>query len=103
MPSNTLFSKYEPQVFGPLEIKGETWEHDFLVTNDLASAIEYENSDELCEKLERAEKTGESLAMDFESMGRDGCFEPKQLFAVWGEADILALIDRLKLCLPPSE
>jgi hypothetical protein len=100
MPPNTLFAKYEPCVFEELEIKGETWEHDFLVSSSISSAIQCSGSAEFSELLDRAEKTGESLAMDFESEGRDGCFEKDQLFAVWEDADVLALIERLKRCLP---
>lgn len=39
VPENTLFSKYEPYVFGPLEIKGHTWPGDFL-TQQLHSSVE---------------------------------------------------------------
>lgn len=100
MPPNTLFAKYQPCVFEELEIKGETWEHDFLVSANLSSAIKCSGSAEFGELLDRAERTGESLVMDFESEGRDGCFEKDQLFAVWEEADVRALIERLKRCLP---
>lgn len=103
MPPNTLFAKYEPCVFEELEIKGETWEYDFLVSSSLSSAIKCSGSDEFSELLDRAEKTSESLAMDFETEGRDGCFDKDQLFAVWEEADVLALIERLKRCLPNDQ
>jgi hypothetical protein len=102
LPPNTVFAKYEPFVFSELEIKGETWGSDFLVASSLSSAIKCSGAGEFIELLERAEKTGESLAMDFESEGRDGCFEDNQLFAVWEEVDVVALIQRLKLCLPKS-
>lgn len=100
LPPNTVFAKYQPCVFEELEIKGETWEHDFLVTSNLSSAIKCSGSGEFRELLDRAEKEGISLAMDFDTEGRDGCFEDDQLFAVWEEADVRALIERLKLCLP---
>lgn len=103
MPSNTLFAKYEPCVFEELEIKGKTLEHDFLVTSSLSSAIKCSGWTHLGDLLDQAERTGESLAMDFETEGRDGCFEKDQLFAVWEEADVLALIERLKRCLPDTD
>lgn len=103
LPPNTVFSKYEPCVFGELGIKGETWEHDFLVTSSLSSAIESDSTEDFVDLLNQAEKTGESLAMDFNSEGRDGCFDDNQLFGVWEEADVRALIERLKLCLPRRE
>ena len=103
LPPNTLFAKYQPCVFEELEIKGETWEYDFLVSSNLSSAIKCSSSTEFVELLDRAEKTGESLEMDFDSEGRDGCFEKEQLFAVWEEADARALIERLKRCLPNDQ
>jgi hypothetical protein len=100
LPPNTVFAKYEPCVFNELQIKGDTWECDFLVTSNLADAIKCSGSGEFGELLDRAEKDGISLEMDFDTEGRDGCFEDDQLFAVWEKADVRALIERLKLCLP---
>lgn len=99
LPSNTLFAKYEPCVFREFCIKGETWEVDFLVTSDIPGSINASSSDEYSRKLNEAEINGTSLAMDFETEGRDGCFEDNQLFAVWEKQDIEQLIERLKRCL----
>ena len=98
MPENTLYSKYEPCVFGELQIKGESWSCDFLTTSGLSSSVKCSGSDEFFELLERAKNTSESLAMDFDSEGRDGCFNKDQLFAVWENNDIESLIKRLNLC-----
>jgi len=100
LPPNTVFAKYSPCVCGPLEIKGETWGNDFLVTNNLAEAIDCAGSTEFADLLFDAQKTGASLKMDFESEGRDGYFDEDQLFAVWERPDVLALIERLKRCAP---
>lgn len=102
LPENTIFAKYEPVVFGELEIKGETRGNDFLVTAGLSSAIKCSGSEEFIDLIERATQTGESLSMDFDSQGRDGCFDDNQMFAAWEEADVAALIERLKLCLSKS-
>jgi len=98
MPANTLFSKYEPCFFGPLEIKGETWGNDFL-SQQIADAIECRGSIDFANILDDAQAHGTSVAMDLHCMGRDGCFDD-ELFAVWQPNDIAALIERLKECLP---
>ena len=92
LPPNTLFSKYEPAVFGPLCIKLETWEDsgDFFV-QCLAESIE----GEIATRVER----GESIRVSYDSCWRDGLFEEGQRFAVWEPDDIQALIARLQECL----
>lgn len=94
LPPGTLFSKYTPCCFKELCIKGETWGNDFLV-QQIADAIEHTGSDDFSERLFRSEVEGDSLPMDFNHLGRDGCFDDEQLFAAWERADIEALIVRL--------
>lgn len=97
LPSGTLFMKYEPCVFEDLCAKGDTLEHDWLYEN-IAYSIECTSSDDFGNKLNDAEEQGISLAMDFDSTGRDGCFDDSQLFAVYEKADIEMLIDKLNRC-----
>lgn len=100
MPPETVFSKYEPCVFEELQIKGETCVEggDFFYSH-IVSALDTRNLDDVFEVIEQAEKNGECLSMDFESQGRDGLFDGKQLFAVWERSDIEGLIERLNKCL----
>lgn len=98
LPENTLFAKYAPCYFEELCIKGETWPHDFLV-QQIADAIESKGSEDFCKKLDLAQFEGASLPMDFNNMSRDGCFDADQLFAVYEDADVRALIARLTECL----
>jgi len=94
-------SKYEPCVFGDLSIKGDTiGEKDFLY-QQIADAIKCNDSGEFADILFHAAKSGESFSLDFDCQGRDGSFNQNQLFAVFEEADVLALIDRLQRCLEP--
>ena len=99
LPPSTLFSKYEPCCFEGLCIKDETIEVDFLTTSPLASAIVSRSSDVFVELLRKSEKDGSSIPMDFETLGRDGCFEDDQLFSIWEAEDLRALIERLEICL----
>lgn len=89
--------KYEPCVFEDLCAKGETWEHDWLYEN-ITYSIECTSSDDFGIKLEDAEENGVSVAMDFDSTCRDGCFDDNQLFAVYEKKDIEALINKLNRC-----
>jgi len=106
MPAGTLFANYKPCVFENLMIKGETWygvdgendKHriygDFL-NQWIVEAIKADSSEEWGDKLDDSMKNGTSLAMDFDCQIRDGGFDPDQLFAVWEEADVRQLIERL--------
>jgi hypothetical protein len=96
LPAGTLFSKYRAVDFGELEIlEGATGINDFYASA-IAGAIKNSSSEEYRDTLLRAEKTGESLGMDFDYSGRDGTFEEDQLFAVWEAADIRALLTKLE-------
>ena len=98
MPEGTVFMKYEPCVFEDLQVKGETWETDFIAAN-----ITYcTGSGDFSDKLFAAQKSGESILLDFDCYGRDGCFEKGQLFAVYEKRDIKMLIDKLNRCLAIS-
>lgn len=98
LPSMTLYSKYAPCYFEDLQIKGETWPHDFL-THQVADAIKCTSSENFSDKLFCAQETGCSLEMDWTCWGRDGCFDEDQLFAVWETDDLKGLIGMLSKCL----
>lgn len=103
MPEGTVYSTYEPCVFGDLMIKGETLHTenngDFL-EQQIVGAIDSTGSEDWADKLSRSQETGESLPMDFDCQGRDGLFDSMDsLYAVWGRADVEALIARLQATL----
>lgn len=100
LPPETLFHKYTPQCFEGMEIKvGNSGVMDFVIDN-LFGAIANTSSDDIYEKLNAAcEDSSVSLKMDFEYTGRDGSFDEDQLFAVYEQDDIKALIARLQKCL----
>lgn len=95
LPHETVFAKYQPQSFGDLLIKGETHGNDFLYQS-INDAIMCNDSDELYDLLDDAEKGNSSLDMDFDCQARDGLFEENQLFAVWDRRDVESLITRLQ-------
>lgn len=94
LPPGTLFSKFSPQYFEHLSIKGDTWTNDFLV-QEIADAVDASNSEEFGNVLDLAVEHGSSFKLDLDNMGRDGCFDEGQLFAVWERQDVEKLIDRL--------
>ena len=96
MPAGVLFSKYQPHVFGELCIKGENCgksDFDYQALTEVKAS----NTDEWCHILDNAvdaaEKTGvsASVELDFEISQRDGCYEEKQLFAIWDYNDTIRL------------
>ena len=89
--------KYEPCVFEDLQAKGETWEHDFLSQN-ITYWPDCTGEGDFSDKLFMSQEVGESVLMDFDSTGRDGCFDKDQLFAVYENLDIKMLIDKLNRC-----
>lgn len=96
MPEGTIFCKYSPCNFGDLEIKGETWESDFICAS-LTGCIESDGSDDMLDKLLKYEKTKESFSLNVDYYGRDGLYDKEQLYAIYENADIEQLITRLKL------
>ena len=99
MPANTVYSKYEPCVFGNIKIKGDSIHHAGGVGDfgyqQIADAVDAGSSNEFSDILFAAEETGDSFNMDFDCQGRDGLFDEDQLFVVWEKRDIQALILRL--------
>jgi len=100
MPAGTVFSKYEPCVFGNLEIKGDSTVNsqgeliDFW-SQDLAGALKADSSDAYLDACDAAE-AGQRVAIDLDCQSRDGLYEQGQLFAVWEPEDVQVLIQRLQ-------
>lgn len=102
LPPGTVFAKYEPCIFEDLLIKaGNCGEMDFFYS-DIKQAIEADNSNAETDLLERSARDGISVPLDFDTTGRDGCFEKGQLFAVWETADVQGLIAKLQSALVSS-
>ena len=97
LPAGTVYQKYEPCWFGDLAIKGETVSGVDWYAWQIGPWFESMNdSGEHFETIQQAEATGEETGpMDFEIEGRDGLFDYDQLFAVWSEADVKGLANRL--------
>ncbi len=98
LPAGTIFLKYEPCCFGELQVKGDTWEHDFLC-GEMAAPIDANDTSDFVDKLEDAKTNGTSVTLDFDCYGRDGYFEENQLFAVYEKSDMEKLVAKLQECI----
>lgn len=98
LPEGIVFMKYKPSFFESLQVKGETWEADFI-SAELTDNIECDSSEEEDLILAMAEKDSSySIPLTVECGGRDGLFNDEQLFAVYEQKDIDQLIEKLKGC-----
>lgn len=88
LPSGTIYARGEQWYFDSLHVKGETFAHDFACLDPCWVAAL--NSYEVFEIFEEMLQTGASYPMD-EDFGRDGLFEPDNLFLVFERADLRKL------------
>jgi len=102
LPAGTLFSKFAPDYFEDLCIKGETWwhrdedaAHDFLYQS-INDAIRCNSSEDFSNQLDLAREFGQSIPLDLDCTSRDGLYDKEQLFAVWERADVEQLLVRLE-------
>lgn len=96
LPKGTVYSKYEPCIFNGLMIKRENSGLIDFFYADLIGNVDCQDSNDYFDKCDEAQKSGISLKLDFEIMGRDGMFDKNQLFAVYEKYDVENLIKSLK-------
>ena len=98
LKENVLFSKYQPHVFGYLSIKDKRIENDFLY-QQICDSVECESSEDFDNILNKAHINKSSFDIDLGCLSRDGCYDDKEMFAVWEKKDINKLINSLEKCL----
>lgn len=98
MPEDTLFSIFDPNVFGALSIKLESIEDFDFYSVEIASSVKCEDSYEFNNLIDSAQYEKISLDIDLDCGCRDGGFIDKT-FAVWEKKDIEQLIEKLEECL----
>lgn len=105
MPRGTLYHKWKPCVTDSyLEMKnGNCGERDYFYANMTGvSVVDNTGSGDLMDKFDAMEK-GESRPASFDSIGRDGCFEDRQLYLIYERTDVEALIRKLQDSLDPEK
>lgn len=98
MPEGTFFKQASvPYSFGDWQIKGETWEHDFIATT--TDWPENEGSDSLFDALGVMwDDSRESRPLAW-SYGRDGLFEKDAKFLILEAKDLSLLRDAVDFAL----
>lgn len=97
LPQGTVFSKFRPQIFDFPQIKlASMGEIDFC-SFELDHWPECNDSNEHHDIIHKMEQDPTfEHPLTFDVTGRDGCFERDQLFAIWDDADVQGLIERLQ-------
>ena len=97
LPSGTIYTTYEPCIFGNLSIKYDcTFSGEDFYFLEIAGSIESSSSDEFFDRVEAMANNGEAFPIDLDVSMRDGCFEKDQLYAVWEKEDVQSLITVLQ-------
>ncbi len=99
MPAGTVFAKYKPCYFEELSIKEDSTESDFYVQDLIPMFVSNGGSEDWFDTLQAAEDGTPTPPLDYNLIGRDGCFDADQLFAVFERHDVEALIARLNVAL----
>lgn len=100
-PKGTLYSTYEPCIFGEIRIKHEVieddgfiidWWYQELVNNpDWDYAEQYDISS-ICKVME----DGLEVPPDFDILQRDGMHDYDRKFLIYSKEDVQAVINKLK-------
>ncbi len=85
LPEGVLFMEYHSTAFGPLTIKGETWESDYLECIPFRD-LDTQDSKEYYEVLKHMEETGEPRPIEI-SYSREGLFEKDKKYAIIEKGD----------------
>lgn len=109
MPAGTIFAKWNAQPadgshidlgYEEVAIKGDTVAGvDFVVQDLMPWPLGTHDSERWVDTMEAALGGDETAVLDYDWCGRDGEFEDDQLFAVWSQADAVALVERMKRAL----
>lgn len=99
LPENYVFSKYSPCVIGDFMVKKETTKQNNFYYQSIIDSIECTGPEDFWLRLEQAEQNNTTIKMNFDRTEIDGCFDNKQLYAVWDNEDIIQLIHLLLQCI----
>lgn len=99
LPGKTLYRKFEPDIYGDLEIKGETLNNDYQVVYSCGFIKGCKDCSDTSDAHDIAVQEGSDYRFDIDTYSRDGMFDKDQLFAVYDNEDIEQLIGKLKECL----
>ena len=99
-PKGTLYSEYEPCIFGEVKIKHDViehkgeiidWYYQELTNNPDWDYAEPYDISSICKKME----DGVDVPPDFDIIERDGMFDYDRKFLIYSKEDIQMLINKL--------
>lgn len=96
LPPGTIFCKGVPWAFDSLSIKDDSLENDWLYLNLAWPSAS--DSGQAMGILERSLETGASFACE-DAIGRDGCFDDKEVFMIFEKADLVILREKIDAAL----
>ena len=98
LPDGAICCQGEPWAFGHWFRKdGNCGSTDYFMTSlDWTQMQDCGGSNDLIDKAEAAIRSGESIKMDFDSGGRDGCYMEDAVYCVLEDADIDVLCERFQ-------
>ncbi len=104
LPANTLVATYAPMIFGEPFIKmdtlygrdGEPFDYLYQEITELMSNEDGVFPDDWISLAETDPSM--DLKLDMDCIGRDGCFEDDQMYAVYTSEDVREIIGRLSEC-----
>jgi hypothetical protein len=97
MPKGTIYQRFEPVAFGPIEIFGGPLStSDFTSCDFTTGPLENGGIDDLLRRVDEMIDEGASHPVCFDDWQRDSGHDPDQMFAVWEDADLAALIAQLR-------
>lgn len=113
LPTNTVYSRIDAssgelikglftKVSGPKDGWGNDWIEVELIGPGVACIAPDDIVDggEICDYGLNLRDTFKQFRLDYWNSRRDGLFDEKEMFVVWGKKDIELLISILQNCLP---
>jgi hypothetical protein len=96
MPEGFVFQKFEPMIFGDIEVRNEAIQPRPEFPGDYYSTELTSRTDCDDDSVFSAIENGTSFDMSFITQCRDGFYDADEQFAVWERKDVEGLIARLQ-------
>lgn len=93
LPEGTIFSSGPQYGFSDIQIKGETWEVDFLESSLVN--IDSFNHDEWSDRMQKMHEKCASYPIN-KDYGREGLFDNEMVYLVYEKEDLEYMIEKFK-------
>lgn len=96
MPEGFVFQKFEPMIFGDIEIRNDVLQPNEKFSGDYYSTELTTRPDCDVDDVFSSIENGTSFDMSFITQCRDAAYDVEEKFAVWERKDVEGLIERLQ-------